>query len=98
MEASEHKKMLRDVAGMRGDQLNAAALQNGVIDSEQKQLDAGVDYSEQHVRIAIVHIRQDLVLLISAASVAATRLKHIRLMMAVVTVCAILATLRYLGI
>lgn len=97
MRASEHKKILREIAGLRGDLLNATALQNGVIDDEQKQLDSGIDYSEQHVRLAIVHTRQDMVLLISAANVAATRLRQIRWMVAVVMICSVVATIRYLG-
>jgi hypothetical protein len=32
---------------------------------EQRQLDEGVDYSDQHVRLSAVHARQDLVLVVS---------------------------------
>ena len=41
----------------------ALGLQQMTIASEQKQLDAGVDYSKQQVRMSTVHARQDIVLL-----------------------------------
>ena len=54
MRVFEHKKILREIGGLRGDLLNATALQKSVIDSDQEQLDMGIDYSSQHVRLATV--------------------------------------------
>ena len=41
----------------------AALLQTMTIDSEQKQRESGVEYSDRHVRQATVHTRQDMILL-----------------------------------
>ena len=95
MRVVEHKKILREI-GWRGDLLNATALQKSVIDSDQEQLDMGIDYSFQHVRLATVHTRQDLVLLVSTVGVCANRLRQIRWLVVVLTVCAVLSSIKYL--
>jgi|JI10StandDraft_1071094.scaffolds.fasta_scaffold37518_1 hypothetical protein len=96
MRVFEHKKILREIGGLRGDLLNATALQKSVIDSDQEQMDMGIDYSSQHVRLATVHTRQDLVLLVSTVGICANRLRQIRWLVVVLTVCAVLSSIKYL--
>lgn len=63
---------------MRGDRLEVAALQESVIDADREQIDRfAIDYSDRHVRLATVHTRQDIVLLVGYAAIIAKRLKII---------------------
>ncbi len=55
----------------------AAMLQELTIDSEQKQREKGVEYSERHVKQATVHTRQDLILLVYHIHAINTQTKRI---------------------
>jgi hypothetical protein len=45
---------------------------------EEKQLEMGIDYSEQHVRLATVHTRQDLILVVSHLTQIEEHMKAVR--------------------
>jgi hypothetical protein len=49
-----------------------------VISDEKEQLEMGIDYSEHHVRLATVHTRQDLVLVVSYLSQIEKQMKAVR--------------------
>ena len=81
---------------MRGDGLHTTAIQNAVMEDEREQIDNGLDYSDQQVRQAAVHTRQDMILLAAYANLAAKRLKTIKNLVWVMTVLIALACLKYL--
>jgi len=56
----------------------AAQLQRTGWETEREQLDTGVDYSEAHVRMATVHARQDIVLMVSYLSSVANNVDAIK--------------------
>jgi hypothetical protein len=56
----------------------AADLQRGGRFSEKDQLEQGVDYSDQAVRIATVHTREDIILIVSYLSGIAKDVRKIR--------------------
>jgi hypothetical protein len=76
--ANEWKKSLSEF-GWRGSRegLDAAALQKSVIDGDAEQIGMGIDYTDQHVRLAQVHARQDLVLVVSSLESANGHLRRI---------------------
>jgi len=43
----------------------AMSLLESIKDTEREQLEMGIDYPEQHVRLSVVHTRQDVVLIFS---------------------------------
>jgi hypothetical protein len=63
---------------MKGIDDLAADLQRMGRSTEEDQLRLGVDYSEQHVRLATVHARQDLVLVVSYLSAIAKDVRRIQ--------------------
>lgn len=69
--------------------LNATALQQSVIDGELQQLNNGTDFSAQHVRVAQVHGRQDLVLAVSYLADANAHLQTIKRWL--IALCVIVA-------
>lgn len=89
--AKEHKKLIREFEGVRGDLLNARAMQLGVIDDEREAISNGRDYSDEEVRLATVHTRQDMVLLVSFAHVATRRLRQIVWLLTLILICLVLA-------
>jgi hypothetical protein len=86
MRMSEHKAILRSVGRPRGDGLDAEALQQSVIDGDNEQLRMGVDYPDEHVRLATVHTRQDLVLVVSYLASLNRRAKYIQWLLAAVVI------------
>ena len=66
-DAAAQVKWLESMNGRRMSRHERAAMilsEAGKL-GEQRQLNQGVDYSDQHVRLSTVHTRQDLVLIVS---------------------------------
>ena len=65
-DAAAQVKSFESMTGRMADHERAAMIlsEAGKL-GEQRQLDQGVDYSDQHVRLSAVHARQDLVLVVS---------------------------------
>jgi hypothetical protein len=62
---AEYRWALR-VLGIKGDDLDASVLLEAVRDAERKQREIeGIDYTPSRVRQAVVHSREDVVLLVS---------------------------------
>lgn len=62
MNPQEYYEMARSLGRWGGDGLRAEALQQSVISQEAK---FAPDYTDQEVRMATVHTRQDIILLVS---------------------------------
>ncbi len=86
---------LLKMAGLSGDALEAALVQQATIHAEDNQLRQGVEYSDQQIGVSVVHTRQDLVLLIGYTKLVAKRLRHIRFMAFIVMLCMLAVTYRF---
>ena len=63
--------------------------------TDQGQIDMGVDYSEQAVRVAIVHTRENQVLLVSYLSSIAKDIRKIQLWVSTFGVLAVAAVVAF---
>jgi uncharacterized membrane protein YagU involved in acid resistance len=75
----------------------AAKLQQSGWEGESGQLDSGIDYSEAHVRLATVHARQDIVLMVAYLSSIANSINVIKQWAGIVGWLAILSFAYYVA-
>ncbi len=79
MSKADWYKLLREINGLRGDDLKMAVLQKSTIEDENELIQKyDLDYDEPTVRVATVHSRQDIILLVGQAGVIIKQLKAIR--------------------
>jgi len=76
--------------GMTPDQAAAATLQQEVIAGAKEKIAEGADFSEAEVRLATVHTRQDLVLLVYYVSEMLSEARSIRRRLDLILLLAIL--------
>jgi len=79
----------------------ATYLQNAVRTDEKRQRDLSIDYDAKHVRQAIVHTREDIVLVISYLNSIGDSLGTIRTLLLIIAIAAVVSatvlTLRFLS-
>ena len=79
MSKGDWYKILREINGLRGDDLKIAVLQKSTIEDENERVQKyDLDYDDPTVRVATVHARQDIILLVGQTGVIIKQLKAIR--------------------
>ena len=67
----------------------AGKLQEKIRDSEQRRIEEGLDYSQQEVRIATVHTREDVTMLVSYMDSINKNLRRINSYLSVLVIIAL---------